>query len=60
MPAITSATWRVTFRKESLVDQASYTQDFSIVYGRVPVDDFVREVKRLGYVDVTVSLPIVL
>jgi len=60
MPAITSATWRVNFQLESLTVQTHYWQDFSIVYGRQPVDDFVKELKRLGYTGVTVSLPLVL
>jgi len=60
MPAISSATWRVNFHLESLVVQTDYWQDFSIANGRQPVDDFVRELKRLGYANITVSLPLVL
>lgn len=54
MAAITSAKWRVNFKIESLTNNTTYWQEFSIVYGRGPVDDFVKEIKKKGYVEIDV------
>lgn len=52
MPAIISAKWRVSFKKNSLTDNHTYWQEFSIVYGEKPVIDFVSELKSKGYVEI--------
>lgn len=56
MPAITSATWRVQFKRNSLTDNLTYWQDFSITLGKQPALDFEKEIKRKGYVDIEIIL----
>jgi len=56
MPAISSAIYRVTFKRSSLTDPDLYWQDFSITLGLQAPQDFMNEMKKLGFLQVQLIL----
>lgn len=58
---VTSIRWAVLFSRESLVDQTTYESTYDAVdVTETQVKELVRRLEKLGYVNVTYSLRVVL
>jgi hypothetical protein len=56
----TSATWRVTAQRESIVDTTVYEQTYdATVYDRKPADDLAKELAKMSWQNVRVQLIVV-
>jgi hypothetical protein len=57
----TSIDWAVLFRRNSLTDQTTYSATYDAVdVTEAQVKDLVRRLEKLGYVEVTYALRVVL
>lgn len=58
---VTSMTWEVLFRRDSLTDQSTYSLSINaITITESVVKDIVKRLEKKGYTDVTYALRIVL
>jgi hypothetical protein len=58
---VTSIDWQVLFRRQSLTDQANYSSTYDAVdVTEAQIKDLVRRLEKLGYIEVTYALRVVL